>query len=163
MPADTSTRRSTLTILKRLRGVLAPYKAQVIGVALLISFSAALEAAGPQFVRYAFDEVIPDGDGMLFLWFGVAFAGFYLFRAVVEYGGMYWSFALTQQVVSDVRMEAYDHMLTLPVSRFADEQSGSLSSRVVSDPNALEGMIQAAASRLSGQLVAIVVVAGLLV
>ncbi|MFO8098187.1 MAG: ABC transporter ATP-binding protein, partial [Salinibacter sp.] len=69
----------------------------------------------------------------------------------------------TQQVVSDVRMEAYDHMLTLPVSRFADEQSGSLSSRVVSDPNALEGMIQAAASRLSGQLVAIVVVAGLLV
>jgi subfamily B ATP-binding cassette protein MsbA len=163
MPDDTDTRRSTLTILKRLGGVLAPYRARVIGVALLISFSAALEAAGPQFVRYAFDVVIPDGDGTLFLWFGLAFAGFYLFRAVVEYGGMFWSFALTQQVVSDVRMEAYDHMLTLPVSRFADEQSGSLSSRVVSDPNALEGMIQAAASRLSGQLVAIVVVAGLLV
>ncbi|MFB6359082.1 MAG: ABC transporter transmembrane domain-containing protein, partial [Thiohalorhabdaceae bacterium] len=60
-------------------------------------------------------------------------------------------------------MQAYDHLLTLPVSRFSDEQSGSLSSRVVSDPNALEGMIQAAASRLSGQLVAILVVAGILV
>ena len=48
-------------------------------------------------------------------------------------------------------------------SRFADEQSGSLSSRVVNDPNALEGMIQAAASRLSGQLVAILVVAAILV
>ena len=163
MPADTESRKSTLTILKRLGGVLAPYQARVIGVALLISFSAALEAAGPQFVRYAFDVVIPAGEGTLFLWFGLAFAGFYLFRAIVEYGGMYWSFALTQQVVSDVRMEAYDHLLELPVSRFADEQSGSLSSRVVSDPNALEGMIQAAASRLTGQLVAILVVAAILV
>jgi subfamily B ATP-binding cassette protein MsbA len=157
------TRESTLTILKKLWRVLAPYKVRVVALALLISFAAALEAAGPQFVRYAFDTVIPQGDAQLFLWFGVAFAGFYLFRAVVEYGGMFWSFALTQQVVSDVRMQAYNHLLKLPVSRFSDEQSGSLSSRVVNDPNALEGMIQAAASRLSGQLVAILVVASILV
>jgi len=161
--ATDETRESTLTILRKLWGVLAPYKWRVVALALLISFSAALQAAGPQFVRYAFDVIIPRGEAELFLWFGLAFAGFYLFRAVVEYGGMFWSFALTQQVVSDVRMQAYDHLLKLPVSRFADEQSGSLSSRVVSDPNALEGMIQAAASRLSGQLVAILVVAAILV
>ena len=164
MPApENKPRKSTLAILTRLWDVLAPYKARVFGLALLISFSSALAAAGPQFVRYAFDVVIPRGEMELFVWFGAAFAGFYLFRAVVEYGGMYWSFALTQQVVSDVRMEAYDHLLTLPVSRFSKEQSGSLSSRVVNDPNALEGMIQAAASRLSGQLVAILVVAAILV
>jgi len=161
-PTD-DTREPLLTVLGRLWRVLAPYKMRVFALALLISFSAALEAVGPQFVRYAFDTVIPAGETSLFLWFGLAFAGFYLFRAVVEYGGMFWSYALTQQVVSDVRMDAYDHLLKLPVSRFADEQSGSLSSRVVSDPNALEGMIQAAASRLSGQLVAILVVAGILV
>ena len=162
-PTDDDSREPLPTVLRRLWRVLAPYKARVFGLALLISFSAALEAVGPQFVRYAFDTVIPAGETSLFLWFGLAFAGFYLFRAVVEYGGMFWSYALTQQVVSDVRMDAYDHLLKLPVSRFADEQSGSLSSRVVSDPNALEGMIQAAASRLSGQLVAILVVAGILV
>ena len=161
--ANAQTRESTVTILKRLWGVLAPYKSRVVALALLISFSSALAAAGPQFVRYAFDTVIPRGSVELFLWFGLAFAGFYLFRAIVEYGGMYWSFALTQQVVSDVRMQAYDHLLRLPVSRFSNEQSGSLSSRVVNDPNALEGMIQAAASRLSGQLVAILVVAAILV
>jgi subfamily B ATP-binding cassette protein MsbA len=163
LESDREPRESTLTILARLGDVLAPYKGRVLALALLISFSSALAAAGPQFVRYAFDTVIPQGEAELFLWFGLAFAGFYLFKAVVEYGGMYWSFALTQQVVSDVRMEAYDHLLTLPVSCFSNEQSGSLSSRVVNDPNALEGMIQAAASRLSGQLVAILVVAAILV
>ncbi|MFB6271400.1 MAG: ABC transporter transmembrane domain-containing protein, partial [Salinibacter sp.] len=112
---DRDPRESTLTILKRLWGVLAPYKGRVFALVLLISFSSALAAAGPQFVRYAFDVIIPRGEATLFLWFGLAFAGFYLFKAVVEYGGMYWSFALTQKVVSDVRMEAYDHLLTLPV------------------------------------------------
>ena len=160
---DTKPRESTTTILAKLWDVLAPYKRRVFSLALLISFAAALQAVGPQFVRYAFDTVIPTGTLETFLWFGAAFAGFYLFRAVVDYAGMYWSFALTQQVVSDVRMKAYSHLLTLPVSRFSDEQSGSLSSRVVNDPNALEGMIQAAASRLSGQLVAILVVAVILV
>ena len=160
---NTEPRQSTVAILKRLWSVLAPYKARVLALVALISFTAALEAAGPQFVRYAFDTVIPEGDSTLFLWFAATFAGFYLFRALIEYGGMYWSFALTQHVVSDVRMEAYDHLMKLPVSRFSREQSGSLSSRVVSDPNALEGMIQAAASRLSGQLVAILVVAAILV
>lgn len=160
---NTEPRQSTLAILKRLWGVLAPYKARVLALVALISFTAALEAVGPQFVRYAFDTVIPEGNASLFLWFGIAFAGFYLFRAIIEYAGMYWSFALTQHVVSDVRMDAYNHLMTLPVSRFSNEQSGSLSSRVVSDPNALEGMIQAAASRLSGQLVAILVVAAILV
>ena len=161
--ASTGGRESTLAILRKLWRVLAPYKTRVFGLALLISFGAALQAAGPQFVRYAFDTVIPSGSTDLFVWFGAGFAAFYLFRAAVDYAGMYWSFAVTQQVVSDVRMQAYDHMLRLPVSRFADEQAGSLSSRVVSDPNALEGMIQAAASRLSGQLVAILVVGAILV
>jgi subfamily B ATP-binding cassette protein MsbA len=156
-------RESTVSILKKLGRVLAPYKRRVFGLALLISFSAALQAAGPQFVRVAFDHVIPEGEAELFLWFGLAFAAFYLFRAGVEYAGMYYSFAVTQQVVSDVRMRAYEHLLRLPVSRFAEEQSGSLSSRVVNDPNALEGMIQAAASRLAGQLISILVVAGILV
>ena len=160
---NTEPRQSTLAILKRLWGVLAPYKTRVLSLVALISFTAALEAVGPQFVRYAFDTVIPEGNAELFLWFAAAFAGFYLFRAVIEYAGMYWSFALTQHVVSDVRMDAYNHLMTLPVSRFSNEQSGSLSSRVVSDPNALEGMIQAAASRLSGQLVAILVVAAILI
>ena len=50
-PPDRDDRESTLAILSRLWGVLSPYKARVIGAALLISFSAALEAAGPQFGR----------------------------------------------------------------------------------------------------------------
>jgi subfamily B ATP-binding cassette protein MsbA len=134
-----------------------------VGLALLISSTAALSAVSPQFVRYALDVVIPAGEVRTFGLFAAAFVGFYVVQTLMQYAGMYQSFAFTQSVISDIRMQAYRRLLHLPVSHFAEERSGSLTSRVVNDVNALEGMIQAAATRLAGQLFSIVVIAGILV
>ncbi len=142
--------------------LLAAYKWQVIGLSSLISLSAALGTVGPQFTRIAFDKVIPSGQIKPFLFLGIGFALFYLLRAIFGYAGMYLSYAFTQNIISDIRMRAYSRLLKLPVVRFTEERSGSLVSRVVSDVNALEGMIQAGATRLMGQLFSIVVVAVIL-
>ena len=117
-----------------------------------------MSAASPQFVRVALDDIIPSGDLDRFLVFGLVFAVFYLVQVGLQYAGMYLSFAFTQSVVSDIRMTAYRRLLRLPVPHFAEERSGSLTSRVVNDVNALEGMIQAGATRLAGQLFSILVV-----
>ncbi|MBO6573981.1 MAG: ABC transporter ATP-binding protein [Rhodothermales bacterium] len=144
--------------LTQLYRLLRPYRGRVVALSALISASAALGTVAPQFVRYAFDTVIPSGSLELFGWLAAAYAGFYLIRAFVSYAAMYLSFAFTQGIISDIRMRAYSRLLRLPVSRFADERSGSLVSRVVSDVNALEGMIQAGSTRLAGQLFSILVV-----
>ncbi|MEM1095351.1 MAG: ABC transporter ATP-binding protein [Bacteroidota bacterium] len=138
--------------------LLRPYKRQVLGLSALISVSAALGTVSPQFIRYAFDTVIPSGEPRLFLILAAAFGGFYLLRTLVGYAGMYLSYAFTQGIISDIRMRAYSRLLRLPMVRFLDERSGSMVARVVSDVNALEGMIQAGATRLAGQLFSILVV-----
>ncbi len=143
--------------------LLVDYKWRVIGLSLLISLSAALGTVGPQFVRIAFDTVIPSGEFRPFIWLGVAYLAFFLVRALLGYAGMFLSYAFTQSIISDIRMKAYNRLLRLPVTRFTNERSGSLVSRVVSDVNALEGMIQAGATRLMGQLFSIIVVAVILV
>jgi subfamily B ATP-binding cassette protein MsbA len=150
-------------VVRLLWRLLKPYRTRILGLSLLISGTAALGAVGPQFVRVAFDEIIPSGSTRLFGIFAAAFAGFYLVRALLGYAGMFLSFAFTQSVIADIRMQAYSRLLRLPITRFEDEQSGSLTSRVVNDVNALEGMIQAGATRLAGQLFSIFVVAGILV
>ncbi len=149
-------------VLRLLWRLLRPYRYRIAWLSLLISGTAALGAAGPQFVRVAFDSVIPSGEVRLFLLFGGAFVGFYLVQAALGYAGMFLSFAFTQSVISDIRSRAYSRLLRLPIQRFEAEQSGSLTSRVVNDVNALEGMIQAGATRLAGQLFSIVVVAAIL-
>jgi subfamily B ATP-binding cassette protein MsbA len=144
--------------VRQLWHVLRPYKSKVIGLSLLISASASLGTVSPQFVRYAFDTVVPSGRVEPFLWLAGAYAVFYLVKTLIGYASMYLSFAFTQSIISDIRMRAYERMLRLPVVRFAEERSGSLVSRVVSDVNALEGMIQAGSTRLAGQLFSILVV-----
>ncbi len=149
--------------VRKLWHLLKPYRAQVLGLSLLISASAALGTVGPQFIRYAFDTVIPSGEVQLFMWLGGAFIAFYLIRACVNYAGMYYSFAFTQNIISDIRMRSYTRLLRLPVERFTAERSGSMVSRVVSDVNALQGMIQAGSTRLAGQLFSILVILAIVI
>ena len=144
--------------LPRLLQLLAPYRAQVAGVSLLIALASAINQIGPQFARFTLDVAIPSADLRLFGLLALALVGYYLLREALDYAGMLVSFAFTQRVVDDVRRSTYAHLLTLPVARFTKERSGSLVSRVVGDVNALEAMIQAGASRIVGQLFSILVV-----
>ncbi len=150
---------SALPTLWRL---VAPYRWRALGISVLIAGAAGLSQLGPQFVRYVFDVAIPRGDARLFLWIGVALVEYYLVSEGLDFAQMYLSFSFTQDVIRDTRERAYEHLLSLPMARFTEERSGSLVSRVVSDVNALESMIQAGASRIIGQLFSILVVIGFL-
>ena len=149
--------------LPRLLALLGPYRGQVVGVSLLIALGSLVAQLAPQFVRYTLDVAIPAGEARVFVLLALALLVYYVLREVLEYAGMFVSFAFTQRVVDDVRRSTYDHLLTLPLARFTRERSGSLVSRVVADVNALEAMIQAGASRIVGQLFSIVVVLALMV
>lgn len=150
------------TSLGKLWALLKPRKWQVLGLSLLLSLAAALAQVSPQFVRIVIDDLIPRGELRLFLLMAAAMLAFYLVSAAVGYAAMYYSYAFTQAVISDVRLKAYGSLLALPLERFTRERSGSLVSRVVSDVNALEAMIQSGASRLLGQLFSVIVVLGIL-
>lgn len=148
-------RKSALPALARL---LLPYRSAAIGLSLLIAVSAALAQVGPQFVRFVIDTVIPEGRPRLFLLTGAVMLAFFVLNEALAFAAMYLSYDFTQRVILDVRAKAYQHLLALPMTRFTSERSGSLVSRVVSDVNALEAMIQAGATRIVGQLFSILVV-----
>jgi subfamily B ATP-binding cassette protein MsbA len=156
MKSENSNAFATLSRLLR------PYRWRVASLSLLIALSAGIAQIAPQFVRYVFDVVIPEGELRLFLITGAVMAGYYLLTEALSFAAMYYSFSFTQQVISDTRRRAYRHLLDLPMTRFTEERSGSLVSRVVSDVNALESMIQAGASRIVGQLFSIIVVVSIL-
>ncbi|WMT58108.1 ABC transporter ATP-binding protein [Truepera radiovictrix] len=148
--------------LKTLWRLIRPRWAQAASLSLLLTLTAALGQVFPQFVRLVIDDLIPRGEGRLLLLVGAGMLLFYLLTAALGYAAMYFSYAFTQRVISEVRLEAYGKLLRLPLARFTSERSGSLVSRVVSDVNALETMIQSGASRLLGQLFSVVFVLAVL-
>ncbi len=131
---------------------------QAAGLSLLLTLTAALSAIWPKFVQFTIDVLIPRADARLFWLAGAGAVLFYIFSAWLGYVAMYYSYAFTQTVISETRLSAYGRLLTLPLTRFTQERSGSLVSRVVSDVNALETMIQSGASRLLGQLFSVVII-----
>ena len=154
-----STSESAFSALARL---LRPYRARLIRLTVLIAAASGVAQVAPQFVRYVFDVVIPRGEARLFLLTGLAMLLFHLVSEGLKYASMLLSFAFTQHVISEIRRAAYGRLLALPLARFTRERSGSLVSRVVSDVNALEAMIQAGASRIVGQAFSILVVLAIL-
>ncbi len=143
--------------VKNLLSLLKPYRTKVIALSLLIALSAAIGQVSPQFIRIVIDDLIPRGELRPFLLLGLGMLAFYAVSYVINFYAMYSSFVFTQHVISNLRLKAYSSLLALPLERFTSERSGSMVSRVVSDVNALESMIQAGASRIVGQLFSIVV------
>jgi ABC-type multidrug transport system fused ATPase/permease subunit len=139
----------------QLWALLEPYKRKIASLSLLIAFSASLGQVAPQFIRIVIDDLIPRGEFRLFILLGLGMLLFYLLEAVVNYFSTYASFLFTQGVILDIRLKAYKQLLSLPMGRFTKERSGSLTSRVMSDVDSLESMIQAGASRIVGQLFSI--------
>ncbi len=146
----------------RLASLLAPYRWQVVALSLVIAAGALVSQVAPQFARIVIDVAIPRGTARIFVMLALAMAGYYVLREALSFVAMYFSYALTQRVIHDLRRTAYAHLLRLPMARFTRERSGSLVARVVSDVNALESMIQAGASRILGRLFGILVVLAIL-
>ncbi|MEJ2287897.1 MAG: ABC transporter ATP-binding protein [Deinococcales bacterium] len=154
----TSGRARPRGAVRRLAALLAPYRGRVIALSSIIAVGALVAQLAPQFARVVIDVAIPSGRPHVFLLLGGAMLGYYVLREALSFVSMYFSYALTQRVIHDLRTSAYAHLLRLPMARFTQERSGSLVARVVSDVNALESMIQAGASRILGRLFGILVV-----
>ncbi|MEJ2356462.1 MAG: ABC transporter ATP-binding protein [Deinococcales bacterium] len=154
----TSGRARPRGAVRRLAALLAPYRGRVIALSSIIAVGALVAQLAPQFARVVIDVAIPGGRPHVFLLLGAAMLGYYVLREALSFVSMYFSYALTQRVIHDLRTSAYAHLLRLPMARFTQERSGSLVARVVSDVNALESMIQAGASRILGRLFGILVV-----
>jgi ABC-type multidrug transport system fused ATPase/permease subunit len=148
--------------VRRLAALLAPYRGRVVALSSVIAAGALVAQLAPQFARVVIDVAIPSGRPHVFLMLALAMLGYYVLREALSFVSMYFSYALTQRVIHDLRTAAYAHLLRLPMARFTRERSGSLVARVVSDVNALESMIQAGASRILGRLFGILVVLAIL-
>jgi len=146
----------------RLAALLTPYRGRVLALSAVIAVGALIAQLAPQFARIVIDVAIPRGQAHLFVLLALAMGAYYVLREALAFVSMYFSYALTQRVIHDLRTQAYAHLLRLPMARFTRERSGSLVARVVSDVNALESMIQAGASRILGRLFGILVVLAIL-
>jgi ATP-binding cassette subfamily B protein len=129
-------------VLRRLGRMLRPWRAKMIGTVALIVGQTACLLAGPALVAYGIDAGLRKGDAtalnkaaIFYLCVAVValFFGRASIRAIAKIG---------ETFLRDLRVRVFRHLVSLGLDFFERERTGRLVSRLTSDVDALQELVQ---------------------
>jgi len=139
---ETLSRDDAKGVVRRLARMLRPWRGKIFGaVALLVGQTACL-LAGPALVGYGIDAGLRENDAGALnlsaaLYLCVAIAALFLGRASI------WAIAqIGEHFLRDLRVRVFNHLLSLGLDFFERERTGRLVSRLTSDVDALQELVQ---------------------
>ncbi len=129
-------------MLRRAARMLRPYRRQVLGASALVVVSTAAVLAGPLLLRYGIDHGIKPGDGGAL---NAAVAA-YVVVAVVAYLATRTQVLLVSRAgegfLRDLRLRVFAHLLRLSMPFYDREKAGVVVSRMTSDVDSLQELVQ---------------------
>ncbi|MFI5036784.1 MAG: ABC transporter ATP-binding protein, partial [Acidimicrobiales bacterium] len=135
----------------------------VAGSGLVVALSLVLQA-GPKLTQYAIDHGMVAGHRSLTviavcagLYLGLALVSVFLQRAQVSVTG-----ALAARVMHDLRIRVFTHLQRLSLDFFTEEKAGVLMSRMTSDIENLQQLVQDGVSQFALQGLTMVVITAVL-
>lgn len=141
-PVDRLDRRQAGRVLGRAAQMLGPYRREVVGASALVVVSTAAVLAGPLLLRYGIDHGIRPGDGQVLDRAVVAYAAV----AVVAYLAARMQVLLVSRAgegfLRDLRVRVFDHLLRLSMPFYDREKAGVVVSRMTSDVDSLQELVQ---------------------
>jgi len=120
-------------LLRRVLELARPYRRQLIGFVITVVLAAVISAVPPLILRALIDTAIPEKDRQLvgLLAFGAVFLA--LVNAGLTLIQRYYSAAIGEGLIFDMRTALFDHVQHQPLSFFTRTQTGSLMSRMNND------------------------------
>ncbi len=149
-----------IIILKRLFGFIRPYSGRFIMLVVLIILLAVLVPATPLLIQYTIDHYIAEGDyaglsKMLALMLGLLVA-----QSVVQYFSTFLSGWLGQNIIRDIRIQLYRHLLDLRLKFYDNTPIGRLVTRTISDIETLADVFSEGIAAIAGDILQLIVILG---
>jgi subfamily B ATP-binding cassette protein MsbA len=133
---------------RRLLRYLYPYRWRYALALLGTACFTGLMAAPPLVLRHLVNEIVKPGQWEWLVPILAAFAFLPLLARVVQFFSMKLLLLASQRFLGDVRLAMYSHVLNLSMRFHGDYSGGMLVSRIMSDINMLQQLLQSEAVRL---------------
>ena len=154
-PADTG------PLLRRVGALLAPYKPQLVLVAVSIVVGAGLGIVTPFLTRAVFDRALFPVDGSpvdlrLLGWLVAAMIAVPLLSAAIGVGQTYLTTSVGNRAMADLRSRLFEHLERMELAFFTATKTGSIQSRLANDVGGVRSVLtNTAASILSNSVTVI--------
>lgn len=120
-------------LFARLFKYIKPYKVVFFWLLFMVLLLAVLSAATPKITEYAIDDSIAGENPDKFLFYILVMLGVLIFQTLFQLLFIYYAAWLGQNLVMDVRVKLFDHLLRFKMKYFDNSSVGVLITRSVSD------------------------------
>ncbi len=144
----------------RVAALFSPYRAPLIGTALLVLAGAAATVVPPLIVRRVFDEALfpPSGEPNLALL--VRLVGIMIAIFLTAAGLSVWQTYLTSsvgnRVTGDLRMQLFSKLQSMELAFFTRTKTGVIQSRLQNDVGGVSGVLSTFVSSIVGNSVTVI-------
>ncbi|HWJ97673.1 MAG TPA: ABC transporter ATP-binding protein [Acidimicrobiales bacterium] len=149
-------RRQAAQVLRRAFRMLKPYKRDVAGAGFLVTVSTLAVLAGPFLLKVGIDKGISEGDEATL---DLAVAAFVVVAAVAYVASRIQVLMISRAgegFLRDLRNRVFDHLLKLSMPFYDREKAGVVISRMTSDVDSLQELIQQGLLQLLASVLLIV-------
>jgi ATP-binding cassette subfamily B protein len=144
-----------LKVLKRLVGFIKPYKNRFYFLIFLTITTAILGPIRPWIIQLTIDDHIAIGDYQGLVKMTLLLLGLLLLHAVIQYSHTYLSGWIGQNIIKDIRIQLYRHLLKLRLKFFDNTPIGRLVTRNISDVETLAEVFSQGIAAMSGDILTI--------
>jgi len=135
-------REEATQLLRRLRRMLRPYRRSIALAIGVLTVQTACILAGPLLVRRGIDKGIKAGDGAVLNQSALIYVGVALLALVLGRISIMVVARVGEAFLRDLRVGVFRHLSTLGLDFFEREKTGRLVSRMTSDVDAMQELVQ---------------------
>ncbi|HTB07708.1 MAG TPA: ABC transporter ATP-binding protein [Bacteroidia bacterium] len=156
--SETSGKVFDANAFKRILGYVRPYKGIAIGSVVLTILLAVLAPVNPELTKYALDTATQSNHyGKLLLMCGLLLL-FLLIRSGIQFLNTYYTNLLGQNIIKDMRVGLYTHILNLRLQFFDHTPIGMLVTRVNSDIETIADVFSEGLIVMMNQMLTVLVI-----
>ena len=122
-----------LKLLRKILTYVRPYKVVFYGAFFLTVILSALGTARPILIQYVIDNFVIEPDAQGLLNYTLIITGLLVMESFVQFLFTYGSNYLGQNIIRDLRLQLYQHIISFKLQYFDQTPIGTLVTRAVSD------------------------------
>ena len=149
-------------LFKRLFDYIKPYKVVFFSLILVVVLLAVFSAATPYITKYAIDDSITNRVEKDFLFYILLMLAVLVIQTVFQLLFIYYAAWLGQNLVQDVRVKLFDHLLRFKMKYYDNSSVGLLITRAVTDMERIADIFGQGLFMIFKDLLAMAVVFGVM-